>query len=109
MGRYNCNFGYYVGDNKTADVTISEGVVTSVRYTDAALDLPFGNIPDSRISRKTIDLFFEEHCVPEHRANIQQILEYHGLMEYDAYEICRLTNGIMADAPYRIEWYDHIQ
>ena len=56
MGRYNCAFCYYVGENKTADVTIKEGVVTSVRYTDAAIDLPFGNIPDSRISRKTIKM-----------------------------------------------------
>ena len=106
MGRYNCKFSYYVGEKKTADVTIIEGVVATARYTGAALDLPFGNIPDSRISRKTIDLFFEEHCVPEHRANIRQILDYYGLKDYDAYEICRITNGVMADAPYRIEWSD---
>ena len=105
MGRYNCSFSYFAGDEKTADVTIKEGVVTTVRYTDAALDLPFGNIPDNRISRKTIDLYFEEHCVPKHRANIAQILEYHGLAEYDAYEICRITNGRMIDMPHRIEWY----
>ena len=104
MGRYNCKFSYFVGNEKTADVLINEGVVTSVRYTDAALDLPFGNIPDSRISRKTIDLFFEEHCIPEHRANLRQILDHHGLKEYDAYAICRKTNGMMTDAPYRIEW-----
>ena len=104
MGRYNCAFAYFVGNNKTADVTIKEGVVKSVRYTDIALDLPFGNLPDSRISRKTIDLFFEEHCVPEHRANLRQILDYYGLDKYDAYEICRKTNGVMVDAPYRIEW-----
>ena len=104
MGRYNCSFSYYMGDKKTADVTIKEGVVTTVRYTDVALDLPFGNIPDSRISRKTIDLFFEEHCVPQHRANLAQILDYHGLAEYDAYEICRITNGRMIDMPHRIEW-----
>ena len=58
MGRYNCKFSYFVGNDKTADVTINEGVVTSIRYTDAALDLSFGNIPDDRISRKAIDLFF---------------------------------------------------
>ena len=106
MGRYNCKFSYFVGNSKTADVSIKEGIVTTVRYTDAALDLPFGNIPDSRISRKTVDLFFEEHCIPKHRANIRQILDYHGLAEYDAYEICRKTNGIMTDAPHRIEWRD---
>ena len=104
MGRYNCKFAYYVYGNKTADVTIDEGVVTTKRYTDVTLDLPFGNLPDSRISRKTIDLFFEEHCVPLHRANLQQILDYYGLEKYDAYEICRITGGTMADTPYRIEW-----
>ena len=26
--------------------------------------------------------------------------------QYDAYEICRNTNGIMTDAPHRIEWRD---
>ena len=107
MGRYNCKFSYFVNDNKTADVTINEGAVTSLRYTDTALDLPFGNIPDSRISRKTIDLFFEEHCIPEHRANLQQFLKYYGLEKFDAYEICRRTNGIMADMPYRIEWKEN--
>ena len=106
MGRYNCKFSYYVGGVKTADVIIEEGSVTSVCYTNAALDLPFGNIPDGRISRKTIDLFFEEHCVPEHRANLRQILDYYGLEKFDAYEICRRTNGVMADMPYRIEWSD---
>jgi len=106
MGRYNCKFAYYAGDKKTADVVIREGAVTSKRYTDAALDLPFGNLPDSRISRKTIDLFFDEHCVPEHRANIRQILDYYGIEKYDAYEICRLTNGVMVDTPFRIVWQD---
>ena len=106
MGRYNCRFAYFINNEKTADVTIDEGVVTTVRYTGAALDLPFGNIPDNRVSRKTIDLFFEEHCVPEHRANIRQILDHHGLEKYDAYAICRITNGVMADAPHRIEWRD---
>jgi len=106
MGRYNCKFSYYVYGVKTADVTIREGVVSSIRYTDVALDLPFGNIPDSHISRKTIDLFFEEHCVPEHRANLQQFLDYYRLDKYDAYEICRITNGIMVDSPYKIEWMD---
>jgi len=107
VGRYNCRFGYYVYGKKTADVTIEEGIVSSVRYTDAALDLPFGNIPDERISRKTIDLFFEEHCVPEHRANLRQILDYYGLEKFDAYELCRRTNGVMVDMPYRIEWADN--
>ena len=106
MGRYNCKFAYYVYDKKTADVVINEGVVTTTRYTGVALDLPFGNIPDERISRKTIDLFFEEHCVPEHRANIRDILDYHGLDEYDAYKICLITNGVMVDMPYRIEWLE---
>lgn len=52
MGRYNCEFIYIVDETRMADIVIKDGIVTSTRYTDVALNLPFGNQPDSSISRE---------------------------------------------------------
>lgn len=106
MSRYNCSFSYYHNGVKTADVTITEGRVTTIPYTDDKLHLPFGFVPDQNVTRTTIDLFYERHCVPEYRANIAEFLAHYGLMKYDAYEICRNTNGVMADNSAYIEWSD---
>ena len=104
--RYNCSFGFYVHDKKVADVRIANGVVSTTKYTDDALYLPFGRVPDHRVTRKTIDLFYEEHCVPRHRSNIREYLDHFGLEAFDAFALCRITNGVMEGEPYRIEWYD---
>jgi len=106
MSRYNCSFSYYFRGEKTADVVIKNGKVITIAYTDEKLNLPFGFVSDRNVTRQTIDLFYERHCVPKHRANIKDFLAHYGLNKYDAYEICRITNGRMADHSYRIEWHD---
>jgi len=104
MSRYNCAFSYYYNDVKAADVVIKNGVVATTPYTDNKLRLPFGFVSDRNVTRGVIDEFFERHCVPQHRANIKDFLDQYGLEKYDAYAICRATNGVMADHNYRIEW-----
>jgi len=106
MSRYNCSFSYYYKDQKMADVAITNGTAATTPYTDDKRRLPFGFVSDRNVTRQTIDLFYERHCVPYHRANIQEFLSYYGLEQYDTYAICRKTNGIMADHDYRIEWKD---
>jgi len=106
MSRYNCSFSYYFKNEKTADVTINDGIATTTPYTEDKLHLPFGFVADRNVTRSVIDLFYERHCVPRHRANIQDFLDHYGLDKYDAYEICRRTNGVMADHGFRIEWAD---
>jgi hypothetical protein len=103
--RDNCRFAYFVNGVKTADVTIKNGVVSTVRYTDEMLDLPFGRVPDRLITRRTVDLFFRERCVPEHRANLRDFLDFYGLEQFNAFAICCVTNSQMAQEPYFIEWY----
>ena len=106
MSRYNCSFSYYFEDKKTADVVISNGIASTIPYTEEKLHLPFGFVSDKNVTRGVIDEFFERHCVPRYRANIRDFLDHYGLDEYDAYKICRITNGVMADHSYRIEWTD---
>ena len=106
MSRYNCSFDYYFNGTKTAEVTIVNGVARTFPCTSDKLHLPFGFVSDRNVTRKVIDVFFERHCVPQYRANISDFLDSYGLAEYDAYEICRITNGEMADHQYRIEWTD---
>jgi hypothetical protein len=106
MTRYNCGFSYYCRGVKTADVTIANGVVTTVPHTDNWLDLPFGMVPDRLVTRKVIDLFYEQNCVPEHRANLGDFLAHYGIEKFDPFAICRITNGAMADSPYTISWHD---
>jgi hypothetical protein len=91
---------------KTADVVIENGKVRTKAYTEDKLNLPFGFVSDRNVTRRTVDEFFERHCVPEYRANIGEFLDYYGLERYDAFEICRLTNGVMADNCAFIEWSD---
>ena len=106
MSRYNCSFSYYFEGRKTADVAIEDGAAHTVPYTEEKLHLPFGFVSDRNVTRRVIDEFFDRHCVPLHRANIRAFLDCYDLKEYDAYEICRITNGVMADHSYRIEWMD---
>jgi hypothetical protein len=106
MSRYNCSFSFYHQGVKTADVVIKDGAVTTTAYTDDKLNLPFGFVPDRNVTRATIDLFYERNCVPEHRANIKEFLDHYGLEKYDAYKICRITGGQMADSADTIEWTD---
>ena len=106
MTRDNCAFKFYCDGVCTALVTVVNGVVTTERYTDDVFTQPFGLVPDRRITRKTLDLFFAEHCIPEHRANLQDFLDLYGLEKYNAFKICRITNGEMVDSPFRIVWLD---
>ena len=106
MSRYNCKFSYYFEDNKTSDVVIENGIVRTTAYTDEKLHLPFGFVSDRNVTRRVIDEFFSRHCVPQYRANICEFLDRYNLQEYDSYEICRITNGVMADHKYEIAWND---
>jgi hypothetical protein len=106
MTRDNCKFKFYYKDQCTAFVSIEDGTVTTEKYTDDWLLLPFGKVSDRNITRRGVNLFFSEHCIPEHRANLQDFLLHYGLEKHDPFRICRITNGQMADSPYRIEWVE---
>ena len=103
----NCTFKYYFRDICTALVKVRGGVVSCERYTDDALNLPFGKMPDRCLNKRTLKLFFSEHCVPEHRANLQDFLDHYGLEKHDPFQICLQTNGVMADSLYRLEWIEN--
>ena len=104
--RYNCSFSYFFDGAKTADVVITNGTARTQAYTDEKLHLPFGFVSDRNVTRRVIDEFYLRHCVPQYRANIKDFLDHYGLEEYDAFDICRITNGIMADNNYEIRWHD---
>jgi hypothetical protein len=106
ISRQNCKFRYYYKDKLVAYVEIDNGKVTTVDYVEGHLDRPFGMVPDDKVDRTAINLFFERHCVPEHRTNIKDFLEEYGLEKFDAFKICRITNGRMADNHYSLEWVD---
>ena len=103
----NCTFKFFFKDECTALVKVRGGVVTCERYTDNPLRLPFGKMPDRCVTQKGLKLFFSEHCVPEHRANLQDFLDYYGLEKHDPFQICLITNGVMADSLFRLEWLDN--
>jgi hypothetical protein len=106
MTRDNCKFSFWRNTTKTADVEIKDGFISCMRYTEDFLDLPFGKVPDRAVTRKTLDLFFREHSIPEHRADLSEWLKFYNLDKYDAFKICRITNGVMAQSPYHIVWAD---
>jgi len=73
-----------------AHVKITDAAVTTNRYTDDWLMLPFGTRPDESVTRKQIDWFWDNHSYPRHRANIKEILEALGLDEFDSFKIAVL-------------------
>jgi hypothetical protein len=66
--------------------------------------LPFGKIPDSKVTKQLIDWFFENHCIPEHKADLEFQLNALGLTEHDSFEICLITQGKMAGTPMWIDF-----
>lgn len=103
----NCTFKYLYRGECTALVKVRGGVVTCERYTDNPLHLPFGRVADRNVTKKGLILFFSEHCIPEHRANLQDFLDHYGLEKYDPFNICLITNGEMAGSLYRLEWIEN--
>jgi hypothetical protein len=91
-------------DSTMARVEINGGRVKTERFTDFLPDLPFGLMRDDMVSKQQVDWFFEEHCFPEHKADLKDQLEAVGLETYDAFEICKRTEGRMAGTPMWIRF-----
>ncbi|MDR1643827.1 MAG: hypothetical protein LBT59_29370 [Clostridiales bacterium] len=104
--RYNCSFTFYMNDRKLADVKIDNGTVHTVRHSNKWWELPFGDFDDWRIRKKLVDAFYERHSCPRHKANLDKQLAFVGLTKWDAFELCRRTDGRVSGYPYWIKWDD---
>ncbi|MCL1989247.1 MAG: hypothetical protein FWG64_14930 [Firmicutes bacterium] len=109
ISMFNCEFNYYYMGEKTAHVKIVNGHATTEQFSKEWYRLPFGMVPDHNVRRETIRIFFEEHCIPKHRKDLQKFLDYYGLEKWDAFKICRITNGEHAHKYGFIEWLDKQQ
>lgn len=67
------------------------GEVRFRNFIDDPLVTCFGD--RSRVTYDDVLLFFEERCPPRNRWDLDRILEAYGLDRYDAYEMCRQSQG----------------
>ncbi len=86
------NFSVFWGDEKTADVTFTNSMALIKRYSQHPVKQIF--------AKDEIPLFefgeiLKTRCWDEHRDNLEKYLHKLGLSDYNPYEICRKTHGVM--------------
>ena len=57
---------------------------------DGRMQVMWGN----NITTERLYNFLKSRCYEDNRADLQEILEYHGLTSNNPYEWCRLTHGV---------------
>jgi hypothetical protein len=79
-------------DEKTADVHADNSQVTIKRYTLHPAKQIFCK---DKMTRYELGQIMKTRCWDEHRAGLERLLAALGLTEYNPYEICRKTHGVM--------------
>lgn len=79
-------------DNKIADISIDNGKLVSYTLYDGSC--PFFYSKDVEMTMERIYSFLETRIPPVDRDNINEILEYYKLLEYNVYELCKKTHGV---------------
>lgn len=98
-------------DEKTADVTVDDKWAYVKRYTTHPAKQIFHA---DKVSRFELgDIILKSRCFDIGRPDKDKILAYFGLKEYNVYDICRKTHGMMAQDNIwmrfdseEIEWED---
>ena len=87
----NFTFEVYWKDEITARVYVKGDAVTVSRFTDNPAKQLFA---EKKMTRYQLGKIFELRCWERGRADIQDILKYRDLTEYNPYEIVRKTHGV---------------
>lgn len=88
----NEDFSVYWADEKTADVKIESNRALIKRYSDSPIKQIFAS---DNISLYELGEILRSRCWDEHRENLEKYLQKMGLSEFNPYEICRKTHGVM--------------
>lgn len=84
-------FTVMYGDIRVADIIIEDGkLIKYVLYYDC----PFFYGKNIELTMERVFSFLETRIPPPERENIDEILEYYGLPEYNVYELCKKTHGV---------------
>ncbi len=81
-------------DEKTSDVVVDDKWAHATRYTTHPAKQLFHADVVSRFELG--DVILKSRCFDPARPDKDKILEFFGLDEYNVYDICRRTHGIMA-------------
>ena len=87
----NFSFEVYWKDELTAKVHVKGNAVNVSRFTDNPAKQLFA---EKKMTRFQLGKIFELRCWERERADINDILEYLGLKEYNPYEIVKKTHGV---------------
>lgn len=86
------NFTVYWNDEKTAYVDLSGDTIKITRYVIHPVKQIFAK---EELSKYEFGKVLEDRCWPRNRANIENCLKAIGLSEYNQYDICEKTHGVM--------------
>lgn len=79
-------------NKRIADVAIHEGkLITCILYDGSC---PYFYREGLDITMEMMYTFLESRIPPPDRDNIDQILSFYGLKEYNVYELCKKTHGV---------------
>lgn len=86
------NFTVYWNDEKTAYVDCRTNPIKVIRFVKHPVKQIFAK---DELTRFELGDVLKSRCWDENRANINLYLEKMGLDEFNPYEICRKTHGVM--------------
>ena len=86
------DFSVYWADEKTADVKIESNRALIKRYSNSPIKQIFAS---DNISLYELGEILRSRCWEENRENLEKYLQKMGLSEFNPYEICRKTHGVM--------------
>ena len=86
------SFEVYFKDEKTAEVDVGESRVHINRLVIHPAKQIFYK---DDITRYELGEILKTRCYDPGRPDIDRILEFMGLTEYDVYRMCRFTHGVM--------------
>ncbi len=72
------------------EVDLQTKKVELENYTDELLMTALGKRPPNI---ENLYWLFESRCISRERPDLKEFLEYYGLSQFDAYELCRKTHG----------------
>ncbi|MBR4600362.1 MAG: hypothetical protein IKO39_09985 [Treponema sp.] len=86
------NFSVYWANEKTADVIFTKNTALIKRYTQNPVKQIFAK---DELPLFELGEIIKLRCWDENRDNLEKYLHKLGLSEYNPYEICRKTHGVM--------------
>lgn len=82
-------------DKRVAHVVLNEGKLVSYEHLEK--ESVYFYRKELKLGFEQIYSFLEERFFPRNRENIDEILGYYGVEQFNLYELCKLSHGLMVN------------